>query len=108
VPISMHDSVEFALRMFDGVFDAARRITTATGNVLNWPTAIETNTGTKLAEAGTVNQANPTFGIVQRAGTVAQRRSVLIKLSLRCSFWKIRLRRIPQRCWRRCSRSELR
>jgi HK97 family phage major capsid protein len=65
IPLGMHNSVDFALRQFDGIFDCSRRVTTPTGNTLDWPMAIESNVGTKLSEGSTVNQTNPAFSQTQ-------------------------------------------
>lgn len=63
--MGFHNTVDFALRQFDGILEASRRLTTPTGNTKNWPLAVETNVGTKLSENAASNQANPTFAQIQ-------------------------------------------
>jgi HK97 family phage major capsid protein len=81
IPLSMHAAVDFALRQFDGIFEASRRLTTPTGNTLNWPLAIETNTGTKLSENAAVNQANPTFTQIQLGADVFSSDQIVTSLA---------------------------
>jgi HK97 family phage major capsid protein len=71
VPIGFVPSVFHALRMIDGLFNAAKWLITPTGNVMDVPSAIETNVGETLAEASPVGQSNPTFSQTQFASTPA-------------------------------------
>lgn len=64
VPIGFWPEILFALRQIDGLWNSAKLVITPTGGLMNMPTAFETNVGTQLSEAATVNQTNPTFGNV--------------------------------------------
>ncbi len=66
VPIGFYGQVWEALKKYDGLFDAGRRIYTKAGGVCNLPSADDTSVAAvKVTENAPVSQTNPTFGNAQ-------------------------------------------
>jgi HK97 family phage major capsid protein len=63
VPIGFYNDVVLAMKAYDGIFDAGRRVYTKTGNVLHLPSADDTNNVAEIvSENGPVSQLNATYG----------------------------------------------
>jgi HK97 family phage major capsid protein len=83
IPIGFQRELEARLKSFSGLRQAARIVTTATGNTLNWPTADDTtNTGEFLVE-GTETQLDtndPTFGNVAFTSSLVSSKTVTVSV----------------------------
>lgn len=65
IPEGFSNELETALKRFGGMRQAARIVTTETGNALPWPTNDDTgNVGEILNENTQVNEQDTTFGVV--------------------------------------------
>jgi HK97 family phage major capsid protein len=80
VPQGFEQDLNVKLKSFAGLRQAARIITTATGNPLPWPREDDTaNSGEFLAEAAPTNLADPTFDSVLLGSNLVS--SKLVKVS---------------------------
>lgn len=83
VPTGFQKNLEVKLKAIGGPRQVAQVITTATGNILHWPTMDDTgNTGTWVAEASPVSQTNPTMSEVTLAAFLGSSDQVLVSVQL--------------------------
>lgn len=85
IPIGFQKEIEIRLKSFAGLRQACRVVTTASGNILNWPTADDTtNTGEFLVEGTETGQDtnDPQFGNVAFVSNLVSSKTVTVSVQL--------------------------
>jgi HK97 family phage major capsid protein len=84
IPTGFQKELEIKLKAIGPIRGQARIITTATGNIVNWPTWDDTaNKGEWLAiNSDATTSQNPTFGQVNLIANVASSKQVLVPVQL--------------------------
>jgi HK97 family phage major capsid protein len=83
VPIGFQKELETRMRAIGGIRQISKIVTTATGNILHWPTQDDTgNIGHWVAEGAAVSQTNPAFSEVLFYANLGSSDQVLASVQL--------------------------